>query len=299
MKKALTSLLALLLAAALLAGLSACGGGETETPTTTTEIENTTTQADEAITTGPDEPTGEEASTQPGGTTAEGISETQAGNAEGEGVPSPVGMSKPELIAWYNERVNHVREAKPGMTREETLKILEINLSLLGGAADGIVNYGVSRFMPGDAVTETRQKGAENKGFFFGDMARPVIRESDAKSITAKQEGGNYVVTLLLVNETNPLNDGVSTHSRVASPATRQDVLDTVAEIGVSGDIEKAALYYHSGKLVITVNPKGEIIRVNAEFFVDADCKQVKWTILTSDLTAKQYSQQVFTNFVY
>jgi len=295
MKKTLVSILAFLLAAAMLIGFAACGKREADAPTTAGGAAAETTQTTEPAANETDEPAGGEASAHPGETATGDI----AAIAEGEDVPNPIGMAKPELVAWYNDRINYVREQKPKMTRAETLEILSVEVTLLGGLLDGIINAAIKRFMPGDPVVETIQKGTDNREFFMGSMERPIVRPGDAQSITAKEEGGNYVVTLLLGSEINPLNDGVSKYSRISNPATRQDVLDTVSEMGITGDIEKAVLLYHGGKVVITVNQKGEIVHLRDELYVDADCKDVKASVFKTDLTAKQHGLQVFTGFVY
>ena len=302
MKKAQVSILAFLLAAAMLAGFAACGREAAEPAALMTTEAAITEQTRMERTTGQTttEHMTEPATAETGETTAtEENTNAEPAAAVPEGVPNPVGLSKADLVGWYNERINYVRDQRPRMTRTETMKILAIETTLLGGAVDGIVNAAVKRFMPGDPAVETIQKGTDNRDFFMGSMPGPVIRLADAQSITAKQEGGNYVVTLLLGSEANPKNDGVSKYSRIGSPATAQDILDTVSEMGITGDIDKATLLYHDGKVVVTVNPKGEVIRLSGEFYVDAQAREVRASILKTDLTAKQYAQHVFSGFVY
>jgi len=296
MKKAQASILAFLLAAAMLAGFAACGKEAAEPAVLITTEAAITEQTRMEQTTGQ---TTTEHMTEPETAATEENTSTEPAAAVPEGVPNPVGLSKADLVGWYNERINYVRAQRPRMTRTETMKILAIETTLLGGVIDGIVNAAVKRFMPGDPVVETIQKGTDNRDFFMGSMPGPVIRLADAQSITAKQEGGNYVVTLLLGSEANPKNDGVSKYSRIGSPATAQDILDTVSEMGITGDINKTALLYHDGKVVVTVNPKGEIIHLSGEFYVDAQAREVRASILKTDLTAKQYAQHVFSGFVY
>jgi len=300
MKNILVSITAFLLAAALLAGFTACGKETMEAAGETTIAAATEFTAEEPTTAGPaaDIPTEVPDETATASSSAENQT-TQPADTVPESLPNPVDMAKAALIEWYNDRIRGVREQRPGMTRVSTLNILAIETTLLGGMIDGIVNAAIRRFMPGEPVTETIEKGKNNRDFFLGSMAVPVLRPVDVSSITAKREGGNYVIAILLRSETNPKNDGVSTYARIGNPATGQDILDKVGEMGITGDEEKVTLFYRDGKLAVTVNPAGEIIGWSGEFFCDAQAKEVRAALLRTDLTARQHAQHVFSDFIY
>jgi len=310
-----------LLLTGLIACFAACGDKPVDPPKTDdTEVitEITVETTTEEITTEPDEIE----TTLPDETTTE---------APEEGLADPTKLAKAELVEWYNDRVNYVREAKPGISLKQTQKMDEVKTSILGGIADPIINPIIKSLMPGDPEYKTIKKGqvnhkwftdAENKAakdkagydnlsaaakiefdnpytYFMAPTKTSAVKLSDLTDIKAVKSGVNYVVTLTLGSETNPSNDGNSKYSRVMSVASRQEVLDELEPFGVKADINKAKLNYYGGKAEITVNPAGEIIKAAFEFRVDADAKEVKASILTADIVGKQSSSNIYTDFKY
>jgi len=300
MKKALISILALLLTAAMLTGFAACGKKAAETPTTATA--ETKTAAESVAGEAGHEPTTEEATTYAGETgtaDADATTDAQAANAvPEEGVLNPVGMAKAELVEWYNDRINYMREKKPAFTRVETLKIERIDTSM-GRLADGIINPIMNMFMPGDPTTDHCPKGTGNAGIAFSKYDKSVVRASDPASVSAKKEGGNYVITLTLGSETNPAPDGSSIYSRFFTVMTRQDLLHEL-EGFLEADPNKATMVYHSGKVVLTVNQKGEIIGTSMGCKIDVEAREVKAGPIKADtLSVKQSCAHEYSNFTY
>lgn len=212
---------------------------------------------------------------------------------------NPLTLSKNELIQYYNDAINRVRNDRPGYTRTEVLKITGVKTSLLGGAADGAINGVLKNQMPGDPSVSQRSKGENNADHFFNPLQVSNVLPSDVTSISAKKEGDNYVVTLTLGQEINPATDGFSKYSRMFFIATRQDVLDALEINGVTSDVNNTSLTYHDGKSVITVNGEGQIIQAHGEFLVGAETKQAKVAVFTMDITAYQSSAWDYSNFVY
>lgn len=293
MKKALSSVLAILLTLAMLGMFSACKDdpGPTE-PEITDEIIVPPTSED-IVVDGPvdTEPTTEDDITDP---TADDPTDELTETAK-----TPDQMSKEELVKYYNEIVNSVREKKPAYTRTAVQKMNSIKTSVLGGIADGIVNNIVKNKMPGDPKEHKQKKGDKNDNEIFGPTKTGSVKVSDVTSASAVKDGANYVITLKLGKETNPTKDGNSKYSRLFSVATRQDVLDELKDSGVEGDVNKATLTYHDGKMVVTVDPDGKVIKVHEEFFVDADAKEVKVSIIKGDIIAYQSTTNDYTSFVY
>ena len=288
MKKCLISLLAILLAGVLVFSFAGCGKTEpTDEPSSTEEISEPETSdipvdASEAAT---DEPTSEEATEEP---TTE---------PEEEGLKDPTNLAKAELVEWYNERINYVRQAKPGIGRVEQLKIDSFKTSM-GAAVNRLAGPIIKRFMPGNPETKNISKGAGNDGQFFTDMQTSQLRASDVASATATKSGNNYVITLTFGNETNPEKNSNYKYYRAFAISTRQEVLDDLAGT-IAAKIENTTMVYHGGKSVITVNPDGQIIAANYEFKVDVNAKGAKIGPFTTEIDAYQSSSNVYTNFVY
>lgn len=287
MKKPLTRLFAFLFAAAALTGFAACGKEAAEPPTTAAP--ETATAA---------EPAAAGAADETDATEADATTAAQAGTAAPEGLPDPVGMSKAELAAWYNDRVNYMRGKKPAFTRVETLRIERIDTSM-GRLADGIINPIMRTFMPGDPVTDHYPKGTGSAGVSFSKFEKSVVRASDPASISAKKEGNNYVLTLTLGRETNPAPDGSSVYSRLFTVITRQELLASLEGV-LEADPDKATMVYHSGRVELTVNQKGEIIAASASCQIDVEARDVKaGPIKVDTLSVKQSCAHVYSDFTY
>ena len=209
----------------------------------------------------------------------------------------PTAMNKTQLIQYYNDAINLVRSAKPGYTRNEVLKINNFKTSLLGGAIDGLINGVVKNVMPGDPEVESKSKGASNVDHFYHPHQTSAVRESDVSSITAKKEGANYVITLKLGSETNPAQGGASKYSRAMFIQTRQEVLDSLSNSGLTGDVNNVTLTYHDGQSTITVNDKGQIIKASCGFFVDVDGKDMHIAVFNPDIVAYQQSDWTYSGF--
>ncbi len=316
MKKSLFTILALLLTVVMLGTFAACNTNDDPTEATTTEaIEPLTEEAlpeetsaiedtSDADITSEEPGLSEDAAAAAAATASTSVVTSKSGDTTAATTTTaatgktPDKMNKEELVKYYNDAVNNVRDKKPQISRTEVLKIKSVKLSLGGGMADGIASRLVNDKMPGNPESSTIAKGKDNTGDFMTVTSRSVAKASDVTSASATKSGENYVITLTLGNETNPAKDGSSKYSRFFSIATRQDVLDDIKDV-VTADVNKCTLTYNGGKVVITVNPEGQIIKAHGEFKVDADAKEVKVGPLKSDLIAYQISTNDYTNFKY
>jgi len=281
--------MAILLAVLLVIGLSACGNS-TE-PDGTAEVSSTAGLPGTETT----EP-GTEASSAVTETETQTESTTEAAE---EGVADPTALSDAELVGWFNDRVNEVRVRKPKISRSEVQLIDNFKTSLVGGALDGMINKIIADNVKGDPAYTTIQKGASNVGVFFSKLETFALKPGDARSITARKEGDNYVVTLQLGKETDPALGGASAYSRLLTYASPQEVLDGVAAVGITGDINKFKNYYYDGRASITVNPAGEIVGASSYYKSDADAKDAKLSIFKFDLVVTQHIDVKYSNFVW
>ena len=293
-------LCALLLTAVMVIGFAGCNSAKptdgdatdpTAAETITTEVATEITTADEAASEQPitQEPTTEEPTTEEPTTAVE----------EEATLADPTTLSKTELVEWYNERINYVRTQRPKFSREGIHKIDKFETSLLGGAADGLINNIAAKSMPGTPELTVFPKGTANSGEFLADTASSAVRASDVISATARREGGNYTVVLTLGQETNPAKKGASKYSRVFNIASAKEIMDGVAEAGITGDPNNATLVYSNGKVTITVNPQGEIIKAVSYTDLAVSAKDVKVSVFKLDLTVYEISSNTYSGFVY
>ena len=310
MPKRLSLVLAILLLA--LVGLSACGGpkvlflqtnpGDVAFPWERPEAD-TRRNGSKYRPKGNDSPVGEKGE--------EGGKESPAPNSpdapaepggepapQRDAVESPIGMGTAALVGWFNDRVNDVRNRRPRISKANLQKILSVDTTL-GAMANTVINPIIQKKMPGKWEYTTIGRGSPNHNKFFGMTEQSYIQPSDVTSAYARQEGGNYVVTLTYGREVNPESYGNSKYSRAFYVATREEVAAELRDSGVNGDPNNATITLHSGKAVITVNRYGDIIKGHGEVYADVEAWDVSVSLLTMDAKVKQSTVFNYSNFSY
>ena len=209
-------------------------------------------------------------------------------------------LSQAEQLVYFNLVVNRVRTEQPGFQQKTLLAIDSIELPTSANIVSGIVYYIKNNLMPSEWKTQTIVAGKHNKDWFFSKNANASnLRPEDITSISCAKEGGNWVIELGIVEETNPNPGLASAHSRIAPIATREQVVDKIA--GVTNDIkvemEDVTLRYHSGFVRVTVNSQGQVIAGSNGFQVQAQANNVKIAILQVGVSAEQSSEWQYTNF--
>jgi len=230
------NLLCLCLACSLLLALAACG--KKETPVSLpdpTEIETTAEEIVEV--TDEFEATAEEAS----------MEEEEAAAA----------LEKPgtiaEIVAFYNDAANKVKEEKPGYSFTEQTSINSIN-----GGAQWLVNI-VNR-----AITdETPQAATIKKGDNHNDFAVPgkdwasKLEPSAVQSATCTQKGGVYEIRINMKRESQadlPRNVEDHRHGRAFKVYNAGMIYDVMAGYEGLGRIEKFAPTYRDCYIICTVD---------------------------------------------
>ena len=308
-KKALSSILAILLALAMVAAFAACGGGKDDpTPTepddiTTEEIITTEPDTEDVIaTTAPDDDiTTEEPATGDDATTVDG--ETAVDGADEFAPPANLNtLSKDEQLAYFNKVVNNVRTAKPGFKTDYLEELGKMEFTGVVSAVSGIIDSIKKQLMPGEWKYETVAKSADNKGKFMSENANASdLKVGDVASITSTKSGSNWVIKVNIVTETNPAKGTGSAHSRIMPIASRQEVLDSITDISslISADVNDATLRYNSAYATVTVNEKGQVIAGEYFFKVDAKANNVKISFIGTNVTAPQSTKKIYHDFVW
>ena len=306
MKKALSSVLAILLALAMLGMFAACKDkpADPTEPDTTEEvtIEETTTEAldtEEPTTADPDAVDVDATTGDPDATTVEG----DPGDADPLAPPANLNtLSKEEQVAYFNKVANNVRTAKPGFKTDYLEELGKMSFTGVVNAVSGIIDSIKKQLMPGEWKYETIAKGADNKGKFMSENANASdLKVGDVSSISATKSGSNWVIKVNIVTETNPAKPTGSAHARIMPIASRQEVLDSITDISdlIKADVNDATLKYHSAYATVTVNEKGQVIAGEYSFKVDAQANNVKISFIGTNVTAPQSTIKKFHDFVW
>jgi len=295
-KKALSSVLAILLTLGLLVTFAACKDKPDEPPV---EPESTTEEITEDITAvvGPEEtdPNETEPPTEP---PTETETTTEA-PADGDAPPANLDtLSKAEQLAYFNKAANRVRTEKPGFTKQFAKIISDMKFTGVVSLVQGIIDNIVAG-LTGAEDPKTYAKGTDNKGDFLSEITPFELRSGDVASISSKKSGDNWVMTVKIIQETNPAKPTGSANARAYSIASRQEVLDEITGFSsaITANVNDASLLYNGGTINLTINSKGQVIAGDYKFLVDATANNVKISILSTNVTARMTTTCKYYDF--
>lgn len=295
MKKAITLVLALILAFGCVTLLTSCGE-KPETPDDTTA---------EAVVEATDEAATEEAPVVSEETSlAEGEEATEAAGEEApvatEGVPSTTA----EIIACYNDAVNAAAKAGYSKTRVTTVTSLE------GGAIMKIkiAADAVRDFLGEGTKTYTNKKG--NNEY----MSESKLTEADVTSATCTEKGGKLTIALTLKDGSNAAGGAMSDNSPLNrcgllvghSDKSEYDYKTTENIYRALNGLDEASLESGTGKTnnakvtMVVDAATGHIESLNIDFNFSVVLQNVKYLIAKiSTATGSATTSVKFTGFAY
>jgi hypothetical protein len=263
MKKGITKLLAMLMAAAIVFSLAACGKEEDDKTTAADTTAAGETTASEATTAANQETTTEDgATTVPGETTAAGDTTAAPVNT----VPS----TKAEILTAYTTVMNKAKTDKPGYTKYEYQALPEdkINITKGGNVVSFLLNL-AGGFMTTEEKAKkepsVNAKGGNMNGFPVKDAPKGCMI-TDVNAIkTAKCDvlaNGNYKLTLVLVDEMNPEhyksgNTAPSKTGGMFTPLSKSDIDPELNRGVVKAGVGNAvySMKYYNCTSVLVYNP--------------------------------------------
>lgn len=277
MPKKFRQLAAILLVFAVTLSFAACKGGDTDNTTAPT-----TQEATEAggTTAPPEETTGTDESTTENGETTTGEEETSTGTESTtakpgpDGINAPVGGTKAQIVAFYNQYANATKEYKGKVTVKRDMgTVTEITKMAL---FKSILQRVLDRQLEDESKTKTF-----NNGYVSGDKndtlpkflprgaGKPMseLVPAGVKSATCVKSGSGWKVTITLYKEiVSGLNTPPKHHTSVMDPMTIDPKdLDpfTIGEGKVTyGDINSKDT---GASLVAVFNDKGYLESLNLD----------------------------------
>lgn len=310
MKKILFSVLALMLAAAMIVSFAACGGND-EPETTTTPEETTvaedvqadaTTAANADETTVAEEPSSDEAdaTTVADETTAADADETTtadettAADVTTEAVAVVAPTAKADIVALYNEATAKVASAKPGYKKTVTTKLNDLQMGAL--AKIDLVRETVGDFLGEGTETVSVAKGKASK-----DFVKSTLTAADVTAATCKlsADGKYYEVTITVKNEKNPLK-GKSALNKFTNDykdinEMRAGLVDAGAAVETIDITVKSATI--KAKIAVDTNAFSSV-----DYTIDSDAylTNVKYTIAkVKVVTGNIYTTVKYSGFAY
>lgn len=302
----ITAVLSVLL---LVASLAACNGNKepeittTTVPSTTVE-EVTTAPATEAVT---EESTTAEATTAEA--TTEEITTTQPTTAEPtttkketttakptttkKAVTAPTGKS--DIVKLYNDATAGAAKAKPGYKKSTVTTLSNVEMGALS-------KIEVVRGAVGDFLGEGSSSATVSNGKFDGkSLVNSSLKASDVKSATCKlsDDGKYYIVTITLVNETNPQKSGSALGKVTKDFKDVDEIKAGLADVGASVN----SLTVNTTSVVINAKIRVDNNRfesLNHTIKMKATLKGVKYSIVRGvDASANMETKVSYSSFKY
>ncbi len=302
MKKALFSVLALLLATAMVVSFAACGGNEEPETTTvpnveadatesgdivegdTTAAEGDTTVADE--TTAVDAITDVDATADANATTVAGETTTAAGTAIPQGSAA--------IVALYNEATAKAVSAKPGYKKTVTTKLNDLKMGAL--AKIDLVRETVGDFLGEGTETATVAKGKASK-----EIVKSTLTAADVANATCKlsADGKYYEVTITVKNEKNPLKGKSALNRFTNDYKDINEMRAGLEEAGAAVETIDITVKTATIKAKIAVDTKA-FSSVDYTISSDAYLTNVKYTIAkVKVVTGNIYTTVKYSGFAY
>ena len=287
MKKALSSVLAILLTLGLLVTFAAC---KTDDPPVEPETTTEEVTADITAVLAPEETEPEE--TEP---------ETEPEAPEDDFAP-PADLNtlgKAEQLAYFNKAVNRVRTEKPGFTEQFSKIISDLTFTGVVRLAQSLIDDLIAGLTGADDP-KVHAPGTDNQGKFLSEITPFELQSGDISSISAQKSGDNWVMTVKIIQETNPAKPTGSANARAYAIASRQEVLDEITGFSsaITASVNDATLRYNSGTINLTINSQGQVIAGDYRFLVDATANNVKLiSIITTNVTARMTTTNKYSNF--
>lgn len=213
----------------------------------------------------------------------------------------PLEMSKEDLLEYFNNNLNAVKENQEGFKRVKLTTVSDIKLS--NQAANTLVGFVKGALLSEEAEEKTATKGSPNAELISPDGQRFVSQLSveDIESIDVKVEGTNYVVTVKLPAATNPSKD-VGAYGKIFNFITVDDVVSTYApKVGATVDRNNIEVKYSDCYAKAVFDTEGKVVSYSTYVtcvmsLKDASIKKV--VTINTDVDITLASTTDYTGFI-
>lgn len=217
-------------------------------------------------------------------------------------VKTPLEMTDAQLLEYFNNNLNGIKEEKPGFKRAKLTTVSDIVLS--NQAANALVGFVKGALLSEETEEATASKGSSCNEIMSPDGQRYVsqLNAEDIKDIEVKVEGTNYVVTVTLPDAKNPTKDA-GFYAKIFNFITVDDVVNTYApKVGATVDRKNIEVNYSGCYAKATFSPDGKVVAYDTYVtcvisLKDASIKKV--VTINTDVDITLVSTTNYTNFSY
>ncbi|MBE6717099.1 MAG: hypothetical protein E7573_09270 [Ruminococcaceae bacterium] len=215
---------------------------------------------------------------------------------------TPLEMSKTELLEFFNNNLNGIKENMPAFKREKLTTVSDIKLS--NQLANTLVGFVKGALLSEEVETKNATKGSSCTEIMSPDGERYVsnLLYEDIKSINVTVEGTNYVVTVEMPEAENPTKS-TGSYAKIFNFITVDDVVNTYApKVGATVERNNIAVKYSGSYAKATFSPDGKVVAYDTYVkcvmsLKDASVK--KGITINTDVEITLVSTTNYTNFSY
>ncbi len=294
MKKVLTSVLALLMAAIMVLTFAACGGNDEPETTTQAPVAESTEAVD--ATEAPSEVESTEAASEVESTEAASEVESteaasEAESTEAEEVVAPT--AKADIVALYNEATAYAKSAKPGFSKTVTTELQNLEMGAIGKL--GMVRDAVGSFLGEGTETVTATKGKATD-----EIVKSTLSAADVTAATCKlsADGKYYEVEITVKNETNPLKGKSALNKYTNDYKDINEMHEGLASEGASAETITCKVTTATIKAKIAVADKS-FSALDYTIKIDTVLDKVNYVLTIKQGSGVIYTTAKFANFAY
>lgn len=202
----------------------------------------------------------------------------------------PLDMSKEELLAYFNNNLNGVKENMPGFKKAKLTTVSDIKLS--NQMANTLVGFVKDALLSEETEETTAVKGSTCAEIMSPDGERYVsqLQIEDIESIDVSVEGTNYAVTVKLPAASNPAKE-TGAYAKIFNFITVDDVVNTYApKVGATVDRNNIQVKYSGCYAKAVFDTEGKVVSYSTYVtciisLIDASVKQVVTINTDVDIT--------------
>ena len=214
----------------------------------------------------------------------------------------PLEMSKEELLEYFNNNLNGVKEKQAGFKRAKLTTVSDIKLS--NQAANTLVGFVKGALLSEEVEEKTATKGSPCADIMSPDGERYTSQLSyeDIESIEVNVEGTNYAVTVKLPAATNPAKE-TGAYGKIFNFITVDDVVSTYApKVGATVDRNNIQVKYSGCYAKAVFDTEGKVVSYSTYVtcvisLLDASVKKV--VTINTDVDITLVSTTDYTQFDY
>ncbi len=291
MKKVIISLVAILLAAAMVFTFAACGDKDGGDATPSGDVTDVLEEATDEKAPVEDATTAEDATAAEDATTAEG--ETTAVEETTPDGEVAVPTEKADIVALFNEATKAAATAKPGYKKTVTTELQNLEMGAIG-------KLNAVRDAVGSFLGEGTETISVVKGKASNEIKTSTLTAADVTNATCKlsADGKYYEVTLTVKNETNPLKNKSALNRFTNDYKDINEMHEGLEGEGASAETITCTVQTATVKAKIAVDTKA-FTALDYTIKINALLTKVNYVLTVKQATGVIYTTVKYTGFAY